>query len=421
MVSHGDQQDLGYTGYPADAGLYHSILKPTGLHRPRSGGSYGFGEPFANGPHEPMFMLWTQTQQYLLLDGSSRRLSDLYALWAAPPYGLRSGVMPVLAMAFFLAHRASLALYVDGTFTPDLSEALIDEWLLDPTRVTLTYVAASRDQAAYLRAVAQSLPTPLSAAAQGEPLDVARTLVSLVISLPNLTRRTTHLSSQAQALRTLLLRANDPHKLLFADLPTLLGAASSDQVLTVLRGLVDELVSAYPKALADVRSSLLRALDQPDGNTAQLQARARVVKGIVGDFRLEAFVARLETFDDSPQAVEGLISLASNKPPAQWVDRDIDGALLQLGTWAHEFRRAETLAPLRGRPSTRRAIGVVFGASMGREASASVDIDEREAAVVSRLAAQLVADLRTQRAEVALAALAEAGALLLESQSKEIA
>jgi hypothetical protein len=421
MVSHGTEPDLGYEGYPADAGLYFSIVKAIGLHRERPDGQWRFGEPFHSQRHEPMFMLWLATKSFLLVDDSRKKLSDLHALWAQPPYGLRAGVMPVLAMAFFLAHRSSLALYVDGSFTSDLSEAVIDEWLLDPKRVELGYVSASSDQSAYVQAVAASLPTNNGGRSGTSPLEVARLLVGMVVGLPNWTRRTSTLSVDAQAIRAMLLKANDPHKVLFADLPTLLGARQASDVLVKLSGITAELIGAYPRILEEVKVTVLRALDQVDGDSKRLQSRARVVKGIAGEFRLEAFVARLESFNGSPEAVEGLISLATSKPPAQWVDRDIDGALLQLGTWAHDFRRAETVAPLRGRPSTRRAVAVVFGGGMGLEANASFDIDEKDAPQVSKLAARLVVDLQSQPREVALAALAEAGALLLQTSVEEIA
>jgi hypothetical protein len=419
MVSHGAQADLGYEGYPADAGLYFSIVKSLGLHRERGRGHWEFGEPFVSTRHEPMFLLWLATKSFLLEDDSRKKLSQLYELWANPPYGLRAGVMPVLAMAFFLANRSALALYVDGAFTSELSEAMIDEWLLDPKRIELSYVSASSDQSAYVEAVAASLP--VNAAARGtEPLEVARALVGMVVSLPNWTRRTTTISADAQAIRAMLLKANDPHKVLFSDLPTLLGAREAKDVLVKLRSVMAELVGAYPLVLSEVRSTVLRALDQTNGDPKQLQLRARVVKGIAGEFRLEAFVARLETFDGSPESIEGLISLATSKPPAQWVDRDVDSALLQLGTWAHDFRRAETVAPLRGRPSTRRAVGVVFGGGQGLEANASFDIDDKDASQVSKLAARLVVDLQKQPREIALAALAEAGALLLQNSDEEV-
>jgi len=127
-------------------------------------------------------------------------------------------------------------------------------------------------------------------------------------------------------------------------------------------------------------------------------------------------IAQLEVFDGSTTSIESLVSNGSSKPPAQWVDRDIDSAMMQLASSAHDFRRAETLAPLRDRSSTRRSIGVVFGIGRGKEITATVDIDEKHSATVSRLAAQLVVSLQQQTKDIQLAALAEAGALLFERQ-----
>ena len=70
---------------------------------------------------------------------------------------------------------------------------------------------------------------------------------------------------------------------------------------------------------------------------------------------------------------------------------------------------------MRGRPSTRRALGVVFGGKRGEEVVASVDIDDRDAGTISKLASRLVADLQAQPKDIALAALAEAGALLFNN------
>lgn len=421
MIGHAASANLGYEGYPADAGLYFSIIQRLGLHRVQENELWGFGEPSRSDSNENLFFLWKETENFLLKEGSMKKLSELYEEWASPPCGLRAGIMPVLALAFFLANRSAIALYVEGAFTPDLSEAIIDEWLHDPKRIALRYVSASSDQTAYLQAVASSIPSSDQTPIRKEPLEVARALVSLVVGLPNWTRRTTTVSSEAQAIRAMLLKANDPHKVLFADLPTLLDAHDANEVHSKLRGIVLELGDAYPKVLKEVMGTVLRALDQEDGDLLRLNSRAKVVKGIAGEFLLEAFVARLEHLTETPEAIEELISLGSSKPPAQWVDRDIDGALLQLGKWAHDFRRAETVAPLRGRPSTRRSIGVVFGAGGGQDVSVSVDIDGKDDASVNKLAARLVADLRQQPREVALAALAEAGALLFKPLIEEVA
>ncbi len=415
MVSHGSMVNLGYSTYAADAGIYYGLIQKLGLHQKKSDDEgWAFTAPFAHSINQPMYMFWLATNAFLLKDGPPKKLSELYEFWTRPPYGLRAGIMPALAMAFFLANRSSLALYVDGLFSPDLAEATIDEWLFDPKSVALKFVAASIDQNAFVLAVANSLPK--DSLASNQPLDVARALVSLVFALPNWTRRTTSVSPEAQAVRAMLLKANDPHKVLFADLPTLLEASDANDVQRKLQKITTELLTAYPEVLTRVKSTTLLALDQADGDLASLRARAKAIKGITGDFKLESFIAQLEVFDGSTTSIESLVSNGSSKPPAQWVDRDLDSAMMQLASSAHEFRRAETLAPLRDRSSTRRSIGVVFGIGRGKEITATVDIDEKHSATVSRLAAQLVVSLQQQTKDIQLAALAEAGALLFERQ-----
>lgn len=217
----------------------------------------------------------------------------------------------------------------------------------------------------------------------------------------------------------MLLKASDPHKVLFADLPTLLKADSPQELVQRLRGVTDELSTAYQSMLARVREHVLKALDHHGRPLEALNQRAINVKGITGEFRLDAFAARLEVFDGTEQAVEGIISLAVSKPAAQWVDRDIDAALLQLGSWAIDFRRAEAMAPLRGRPSTRRVIGVVFGAGKGQDATDTVDVSESDIPAVDQLVKELLATVQRERREIVLAALAEAGALMVKQGAKE--
>jgi hypothetical protein len=416
MVSRHSEPELGYEGYPADAGLYHSVLRAAGLHRELQEGLWGFGEP-TGVRSANMRALWQASWEMVAREQLVTKLADLYAMWAAPPFGVRSGIMPVIAMALFLAHRGSLALYIDGTFTPELSEAQIDEWLSDPARIAFKHVSASTNQVEYVEAVARSVPKLTSR----EPLEVARALVRLVLALPGWTKRTATVSQQAQDVRALLMRANDPHKLLFADLPTLVSGETPQLVEEQLIRVLDELRHAYPKLIFQVQNTLFQALDNSPEDLDRLRARAQVVKGIAGDFRLEAFVSRLENFDGSIAAFEGLIGLGCNKPPLQWVDRDIDLVLLQLATWAQDFRRAEALAPLRGRESTRRGIGVVFAASEGKDATGTVDIDDSDQPRVSQLAGKLLDALDKERHEVALAVLAEVGAALLMKKIKEVA
>jgi len=153
MIRSSGRENLGYSGYPADAGLYYTILQGTGVHRMDEKRGWGFCEPYATNPRlEGMWYMWSATRERVAQPGHETTAADLYTFWAEPPYGVRAGIMPVLALAFYLAYRSELAMYVDGVFTPDLSEAVIDDWLQDPQRIRFQYVAASKDQEAVRKA-----------------------------------------------------------------------------------------------------------------------------------------------------------------------------------------------------------------------------------------------------------------------------
>lgn len=420
MVSHTEHEKLGYEGFPADAGLYFTLIHNPGLHREVRPGVWGFSAPHSSNVWESYTPWWTETRKRLLKGGRSTSLKELYSFWADEPYGLKQGVMPVLALAFFMAHRSQLALYLGGAFTPDVTEAVIDEWALDPSRVVFKHVEASKDQARLIDALAKTVSQQAySGEVATAPLDVARGLVSIALGLPEWTKRTATVSERAQQVRSMLLKASDPHKVLFTDLPTLLDSNDPEEINRRLKEVTLELSGAYAGMLGRVRAHLLSALDHESRSVAELRARASVVKGITGDLKLDAFAARLETLDEGDSAIEGLLSLAVSRPATQWVDRDIDAAMGTIASWAVDFRKTEAMAPLRDRPSSRRVIGVVFGARHGQDVTGYVDIADKDSEVVSRLVSQMLRDAMGVRPEIVLAALAEAGAMTLSKINEE--
>jgi len=78
------------------------------------------------------------------------------------------------------------------------------------------------------------------------------------------------------------------------------------------------------------------------------------------------------------------------------------------------------MAPLRKRASSRRVVGVVFGASKGQDATGYVDVSDRDTALVEQLAQGFLANTAEERPEVVLAALAEAGAITLRKLKRGV-
>ena len=223
LVSHGNKPGLGYDGFPADAGLYYTTIAALGLHRTIAGQGCFVAPEKAGNPGKSVAPLWRAWRAQLESSGDAITLTELASIGARSPFGVKRGVMPILLLAFLLVHRSEIAMYVDGVFAPELSDADIDEWLQDPARVSWKWVRMDASAKQLLTKLAHRLETATHRPVAADPLDSARALVSLAYSLPMWTQRTTQVSARARETLTLLLRASDPVKVIFADLPEVLG------------------------------------------------------------------------------------------------------------------------------------------------------------------------------------------------------
>ena len=251
-----------------------------------------------------------------------------------------------------------------------------------------------------------------------EPIDVGRGLVAIYDQLPQWTTRTLKLSANAMRVRDIFKRAHDPHAFLFEDIPGTLGegvvlATNRDvhRVIVSVREGLEELVRAYPEMLHRLRDSMLSELQVPNispQSLAELRARAEHIRQLAGDFRLEAFVGRLSQFDGSDESLEGIASLAANKPPRDWVDPDLDQAAIELAHMAQKFLRAETYARVKGRPNKRHAMAVVVGTDRNpRPLLEEFTIADADRASINDLINRLSAILEEADDSIILAALAE--------------
>lgn len=421
MINSESQEALGFDGFPAERGLYETLLKSTELHRQDAFGAWRCMPPddqFAQGFKN----LWHATSA-LFSDANVRvGAHEIYALWNAPPFGMKLGIQPVILTAFLLAHKANVAVYKDGMFVPRLTDFDIDECLQDPTRFSLRWVAIDEDKDRILEGISKLLAEIGEIAEATDPLEAARGLVAMVFNLPEWARRTSRLSQTAREMRDLLLKANDPHKVLFVDLASLLGAADGKAYVKALRAPLQEIVGAYGKMLAEVEAKMFAALDASRDNLEALRERAKSVAGISGDFQMDGFATRLANYDGSLTSLEGILSMAAERPPRDWVDRHIDAAVLELTKFARRFRESEAFVAVQGRKAYSEAIAVVIGAgSDTKMISRSFAISDRHRKTVDSKADEVASMLEGQGldTEVLLAILAKAG-MKLASIDKEV-
>lgn len=410
MINAEGQEKLGFNGFPAERGLFDTLLIESNLYRVEHG-RWSFCAP-TEASGQGFTELWSTTQA-LFSDVNARvSVEKIYSLWSAPPFGVKNGVLPVFLTAFLLAHKANIAVYKDGMFTPRLTDADIDECLQEPTRFTLRWIAIDEDKNQILNGISKLLAEIGEKSGSSDPLEAARGLVAMVYNLPEWARRTQRLGETAKAMRDMLLKASDPHKVLFVDLASLLEASDGKSYVKALRGPLQELASAYSKMLSTVEKKMLEALDATRDDLESLRNRAKSVSGVAGNFRLDAFSTRLASYDGSREALEGILSLAADKPPRDWVDRHIDAALLELAQFARRFREAEAFVSVQGRAARSEAIAVVIGAGAETTTIArSFAVSERHRKLVDDKAAELALTLQNQGlgTDVILAILAKTG------------
>ena len=415
MVQGADRACLGIEGFPIERGLYSTVLASAGLHR-EVDGRYRFVPPDDGATGKTYQAMWRAAEELLAANASTVPLAAIYQLWAAPPFGMRRGAMPILATAFALANAERLAVYSEGQFQADIDTYFSDVLLQGEAHVALRWIVVDERQAAQVAAMARAAGgVGSNGGSELEPLEIARALVRRVREMPQWTRKTGRLSAMARELRRLLLQAHDPHKLLFTDLPAIFPQDDLTAFSSELQAALTELEGAYEAMLSQISAQLLRVLH----HTAELpldalNERAQAIHNRTGDFRVDAFAGRLAIFRGKLAEIEAIASLAISRPPRDWSDRDIDEATLALTDFAIKFCRAETLIRVQGREGKREAMALIIGSGgQGRAVVREFEIQDVDRPQVVRLAKELAGFLaqRTEDRNVMLAALAEAGAL----------
>jgi len=422
MVEKSGETRLGFQGYPAEAGLFASLLEATGLYGLDDTGAWRFRTPAAS-PYR-LKPMWDAAELLLGDQAGAHSLEELFAIWRAPPFGARDGLLPILAVAFLLTTTERAAVYLDNVFRPQIDGFLVDRILQEPGAVRIRLLEISDVDVDLVADLARRLSSTLGDVAPS-PLDVARALVRRVKELPAWTLRTTSLSKEATALRNLCRSSNDPNQLLFEDLPRAFGQGSHRDGILFAAAVDDarrELDQAYPAMLTQLAATLLSELrfsaDAANGY-GPLQRRAQNVRGLSGNFRLDALATRLMTYEGALEEIEGLGSLAANKPSRDWVDRDVDAARIELAALAQQFLKSEGFGHLKGRKDGRVTMVVYMSdPKYPAPSTPEIELDAAEDRLAEDLSRKLGALLLKAGApsNVALGALAKLGLSLAQPE-----
>ena len=361
MLRSGSEPLLSIGGYPPHLSMYFSVLSETGIHR-EVDGRLGFHAP-APEADKGVRAVWDAVDAFLAETEVERStVAELFKLLGRPPFGMKSGPLPVLLCAALLHYDTEVALYENGSFVPSLSAAVLERLVKSPETFEV-----QRCRVAGVRAlVFQKFADVLLQKPDGfDPralnlLTVVRPLTRFVSGLPDYTKKTQRLSAPTQRVRNALFTAREPDTLLFRQLPEAcglppFGAEESagdgrevDDFFKTLRSSLAELQRAYDDLLGEVERMLISAFSlKGTGAEArdELKGRALPLYDITVDTKLRSFIIRATAEGlDLAGWVESIATHLANKPPDKWADADFARFEIGLAEVARSFRHIEFLS-----------------------------------------------------------------------------
>jgi hypothetical protein len=364
MLDHGHEERLALEGYPPERAIYESIFLASGIHRQEQGEQWRFGSPEPEKDRNlNLIPVWNAIQEYIdAAQHEPHAISTLFARLELPPYGVKSGLIPLLFMAVYLANAGEVTLYEHGNYVTVPNIAVFERLMRQPGNFSLRQSRAGGARMAVYERLAQKLASyALTKSVQPALLDAINPLLRLVHRLPEYSQYTRHLSEQAQAIRQALLSAREPDITLFETLPGACGvnpfAAETpfdetqfETFFTALRDGLMELQNAYSSLIAYVAERIQVAFSATTSDRTSLRqeltARCQRIINITADNQIRTLGVRLETANEGDAWIESVGALVARKPMTTWRDDDRTHFDLHIIDLGHRFCQTERVAAI---------------------------------------------------------------------------
>lgn len=339
---------------PPEKSMYLSVLQRGALHVQQADGFVLQTPP----PSQDRLQLRPSLKEILKLVRGGRgcrvAISELLARLAGRPFGVRSGLAPILLALVIKEHGHELALYENGTFLPKFGAMEFLRLTKAPQTFEIQHCSVEGVRSEVFARLAGLFAKGVEGR-QPVLLDVVTQLCQFAARLPEYTRRTRALPPTTLAVRDALLSAREPASLIFADLPHACGLSgfaidqADDSSIDDFIGRLTEAVSELQNTYSDLVKRIVRATSEAIGQNPEqfdrvaLASRAARVSLAAREPRLRAFALRLRdpALHDEAWA-ESLASFVVAKPPSRWLPGDEVRFTEEIGALAEVFARVES-------------------------------------------------------------------------------
>lgn len=377
MVREEGFPQLGFSGFPAEMGLYKIFLENTGIYKQIDDNSWKFVEPNSHGLKD----LWDETDNFLKASKATNiTIPEIRKYWINGDFGIKKGMVNILLAAYLKTREDKVAVYLQDLtlykymYRPFIDDLFIDYLLKNSPNAAVRWVYVEGENFKFLESINTKIRGIKGDAILESPLDTARAIVEHFDSLNKWTFHTReYISEQAKELRDKIKEADDPYQLLFTDIPELF--KDSKNIADAFEVAYEEIIRFYPDRLKEISNILERELEisLDDQSIKLLHARAKKVENQKSDLRLSGFAVRLmqieknETGGIEESSIEKLAETAVLIPTHKWFDKDFNDAKKKLVMLCDDFRKSEIYTHIDSEAkASRSAISVIIGSGTDR-------------------------------------------------------
>ncbi len=379
---------------PAEMALYISVVRNSGFHvRGKDSEGWLFRLPSKKQDKCKMLPSINAITDLLSADTDDAMVpvTEIFQVLAAPPYGVRNGLMPLILALYLATHHQRVALYEDKTYLPLVGGDEFQRLMKEPEAFHLQYCALEGVRGeAFLKLLSVLKYSPRDPDAV-DLLDLVRPLVVFIAQgVPDYARHTNTLHARTIAVRRVLLESREPVRMVFTELPKACGlppignqrdenSPDPKELARQLKEAMRDIQTAYPKLLKRIGDSLCAAFGLSQGmprGRDMISVRAAQLVPVVTEPALKAFSLRLaDTKLEHSAWLESVANMLARKSPERWRDLDETEFLHQLEIISGRFKRTEFALIGSGKSFNGHALRIALTRSDGTEVGDLVDWD----------------------------------------------
>ncbi len=275
-------------------------------------------------------------EQFLNTTGNeAKSFVEIHDELTRPPFGVKAGILPILYTAVYLANKENIAIYESKVYKPEFTDEMIERFIKRPDEFQFQKFAVQNIKKSALDAYAKAF--------NKKDLNILEATKSLHHVLETSSQYTKHtklgLSKEARQIRSAFKLAKSPERLLYNDLPLILGfteitdktsGAELNSFSKHLKKVRLEIQTAYQEMLREKMHLLADKLGiEKDTKLSRLQSLINKkfvnLDDYAAEIHLKSFIKALSNEEKEPLSwLESLLTLLTieKKHPTRWTDDD---------------------------------------------------------------------------------------------------